>query len=278
VIRNWWKVMLGAFVALLVVAAPASAGVEPIVVPSLPEAISEPLDLILVPAGCPAAEPADVAFVGTVLAKDEFVEKGTVRYQINHLRAGSAAPFAVNGVVDVRYGPDSQYLEVDERYLVSAAVDDRIGALASKVSPEAPLFGGDAVIGLEDTEVECPVLDDPIQTINLDGTPVDSGLLTPFFADRTLLLATIGVPAAIVGAVLIGLVLLRRILDAGFRGIFALGRSAVSPSPDHRAARVRHHLSEHDVDHSELGTAENPDGLTDVGETDADDELVDATS
>ncbi|MFT4656590.1 MAG: hypothetical protein ACI8V4_000755 [Ilumatobacter sp.] len=270
--------MLGALAALLVVAAPASAGVEPIVVPPLPEAISEPLDLILVPAGCPAPEPADVAFVGTVLAKDEFVEKGTVRYQIDQLRAGSAAPFAVNGVVDVRYGPDSQYLEVDERYLVSAAVDDRIGVLASKVSPEAPLFGGDAVVGLEDTEVECPALDDPIQTINLDGTPVDSGLLMPFFADRTLLLATIGVPAAIVGAVLIGLVLLRRVLDAGFRGIFALGRSAVSPSPDHRAARVRHHLLERAVDHLELGPADDPDGLTDAGETHADDEFVDATS
>ncbi|MFT6764632.1 MAG: hypothetical protein ACJAXA_003302, partial [Candidatus Aldehydirespiratoraceae bacterium] len=49
-IRNWWKVMLGALAALLVVAAPASAGVEPIVVPPLPEEISEPLDLILVPA------------------------------------------------------------------------------------------------------------------------------------------------------------------------------------------------------------------------------------
>lgn len=261
--------MLGALAALLVAASPASAGVEPVVPPPEPESISEPTGLIPIPAGCPAPAPADVAFVGTVLAKDEFVQKGTVRYQIDQVRAGSAAPFSVNGIIDVRYGPDSQYIEIGEQYLVSAAVDDRIGALASKISPEALLFGGDAVIGLEDTEVECPTLDDPIQTINLDGTPVDSGLLTPFFADWKLLLATIGVPVMIAGVVLIGLVLLRRLLDAGFRGIFALGRSAVSPSPDHRAARVRRHLSELDADHSASGGVDRPDGLID-------DELVDA--
>jgi hypothetical protein len=266
-------VMLGALAALLVASTPASAGVEPIVPAPEPAPISEPVGLILIPAGCPVPEPADVAFVGTVMAKDEFVEKGTVRYQIEQVRAGDASPFAVDGVIDVRYGPDSQYLEIGERYLVSAAVDQRIGALASKVSPEALLFGGDAVIGLEDTEVECAALDDPIQTINLDGTPVDSGLLTPFFADLKLLLATIAVPAAIVGLALIGLVLLRRVLDVGFRGIFALGRSAVSPSPDHRVARVRRHVSELDADHSVSGSVERPDHLTGTGDSD---ELVDA--
>lgn len=206
-----------------------------------PDAVAPSSSLIQVPAGCPSRAPADVAFAGTVLDKDGFVEKGTVRFQLDQLRAGSASSFSVNGVIDVRYGRDSQYLVIGERYLVAAAVDPSIGALASKVSPAAPLFGGDAVVGLEDTDLECPAIDDPVQTINLDGTPVDSSLLKSFFADKGVLLATFGVPAAIVGAALFGLVLLRRGVDLSFQGIFALGRAAVAPSPDHRASQVRAH-------------------------------------
>ena len=228
----------------IAVASPASAGVEPPEPPPQPEFVTDPTALVQIPLGCPSPAPADVAFVGTVLDKDEYVEKGTVRFQIDQLRAGNATPFSVDGVVDVRYGPDSQYLDIGDTYLVSAAIDASIGTLASKVTPDAPLFGGDAVVGLEDTEVVCPVVDDPVQTINVDGTPVESGLLTPLLADKQLLLATIAVPAAIVGAVLLGLVLLRRAFDFGFRGIFALGRAAVMPSGDHRAARVRRHATD----------------------------------
>lgn len=234
-------------IATVVMSSPAAAGTEPPAPPPETDFVTEPSALIQIPAGCPPIQPADVAFVGTVLAKDEFVEKGTVRYQIDQVRAGNASPFSVDGVIDVRYGPDSQYLDVGGQYLASAAFDPSIGTLTSKVSPDAPLFGGDAVVGLEDTETVCPVVDDPVQTINVDGTPVETGLFTPLTEDKGLLLATILVPSAIAGVVLIGLVLLRRALDVGFRGIFALGRSAVMPSGDHRAARVRRHAADWEV-------------------------------
>jgi len=226
----------------------------PIDAPSpIPDGVIDPDALIQVPLGCPTRDGADVAFVGTVLDKDEFIEKGTVRFQIDQVRAGSATPFSVDGVVDVRYGFDSQYLDVETQYFVSAAVDPDLGALSSKVSPEAPLFGGDAVVGVEDNEVVCPVIDDPIQTVNLDGTPIDSSLLKPLLEDRRLLLSTILMPASIVAAVLIGLVLLRRALDVGARGIVTLGRAAVTPTRDHRASQIRHHQSEMDADQSEWG-------------------------
>ena len=282
-VRGWWKGVLVAVAVVLMPSATAFAtpvGSDPPTpvlpdppdpsVPSPePEAVSDPGALVQAPAGCLVPAPADVAFVGTVIGKDEFVQKGTVRYQIDQVRAGNASPYSVDGVIDVRYGPDSQYLELDSQYLVAAAVDQRIGALGSKVAPEAPLFGGDAVVGLEDTEVECPVIDDPVMTLNLDGTPIESGLLKPFFEDKRLLLATIGVPAAIVAIALVGLVLLRRLLDVGFNGIFALARAAVTPSPDHRVARVRRHLSEMEVEESGV------DGI-DRSSGDLDDELVDA--
>jgi len=282
-VRGWWKCVLVAVGVTLMPSAAAFA--TPVdtdppapVVPDPPEpgvpapeldVVSDPGALVQAPAGCPVPAPADVAFVGTVVGKDEFVQKGTVRYRIDQVRAGNAAPYSVDGVIDVRYGPDSQYLDIDEQYLVAAAVDPRIGALGSKVAPEALLFGGDAVVGLEDTEVECPLIDDPVMTLNLDGTPLESGLLKPFFEDKRLLLATIAVPAAIVAVALIGLVLLRRLLDVGFRGIFALARAAVTPSPDHRAARVRRHLSEMEADDS------SADGFGRPTE-DVDDTLVDA--
>ncbi|MFK7918177.1 MAG: hypothetical protein AB8G14_08885 [Ilumatobacter sp.] len=284
VLGQSWKVVL---VAVGITMVPAASALATPVLPDPPapeapapepEVLSDPTSLVQVPAGCPTLPPADVAFVGTVLAKDEFVEKGTVRFQIDQIRAGSASPHAVQGVIDVRYGPDSQFIEVDSQYLVAAAVDDRIGALASKVAPEALLFGGDAVVGLEDTEIDCPLIDDPVMTLNTDGTPIDSSLLSPFFEDRRLLLATIGVPAGIVAAALVALVLLRRVLDAGFRGIFALGRSAVSPSRDHRAARVRRHLTEDELgDEAHLDAVRNDvadDGMPDDGALD--DELVEA--
>ncbi|WP_040492491.1 hypothetical protein [Ilumatobacter nonamiensis] len=276
---NWWKVVLVGLAAAVVGASPAAAAPEPPppaepATPSEPapapspatDFVTPPSALIQIPSGCPAPEPAELAFVGTVLAKDEFVEKGTVRFQIDHVRAGSAIPYAVDGVIDVRYGPDSQYIDIDDQVLVSAAVDANIGALASKVAPESPLFGGDAVVGLEDTEVICPVVDDPVQTINVDGTPIESSLFTPLLDDKRLLLSTIAVPAAIVGVVLIGLVLLRRGIDLGFRGIFALGRAAVMPTGDHRAARVRRHVS--DTEAHRLGL--------DIDDIDDDDDVADA--
>ena len=253
----------------LVVGAPAAAIPPEPEVPR-PEAAEPPPSggLIPVPAGCPSFPPADVAFVGTVLDKDEFIEKGTVRYQIDQLRAGDPSPFAVRDVIDVRYGPDSQYLDIGETYLVSASVDPTIGALASKIAPEALLFGGDAVVGLEDTEVECPDLDDPVMTINVDGTSIESGLLTPLFADRRLLLATIAVPAAVVAVVLLGLVRLRRAATVSMRGVFALGRAAVTPSPDHRAARVRRHLS--DLEAESMPDPDDDEDLELVGATSGD--------
>ena len=282
-VRGWWK---GVLVAVGVVLVPSADALATPVVPDPPapvvpdppdpvtpapeiDAVSDPGSLVQAPPGCPVPAPADVAFIGTVIGKDEFVQKGTVRYRIDQIRAGNAAPYSVDGLIDVRYGPDSQYLEAETQYLVSAAVDSSIGVLGSKVAPEALLFGGDAVIGLEDVEVECPVIDDPVMTLNSDGTPIDSGLLKPFFEDKRLLLATLGVPAAIVALALVGLVLLRRLMDIGFSGIFALARAAVTPSMDHRAARVRRHLSEMEVEESVIDGVERSGG-------DVDDEFVDA--
>ena len=222
--------------AALALSAPAGATPEP-------DDSADPGRLIPIPPGCPEPDEADVVFVGVVVDKDGYIDRGAVRFEIQQLRAGSASPFAADGMIDVRYGPDSKYLDVGDRYLVSAAVDPDIGRLASTVSPAAPLFGGNDVIGVDDTDEECPPIETTIVTLHTDGSSVDSSVLSPMFADGRVLLATIGVPAAVAGLVLVGLVILRSVWRWGMGGIFALGRAAVTPTPDQKAVRVRRHGS-----------------------------------
>jgi hypothetical protein len=204
--------------------------------------------LIPVPVGCPRPEPADVAFVGTMIGKDDVVQ--VVRFRIDQIRAGSASPWAVDGLIDVRYGDDYRFLVEGDHYLVGAGYDPVYGSLSSAVRPAEPTFGGNDVVGGDDTALECPTIDDPVRTLNVDGTSVDSGVLSLLTDDRRLLLATLAVPAALVFAALLALVVLKMFGRLAMSGMWQLGRAAVTPVPDHRAVRVRTHRSK-DLDAAE---------------------------
>ncbi len=229
-IRIGGRGILLAAACVAVMAAPAGAAPEP------PDD-GRPPSLIVVPEGCEAPARTDVAFIGTVTAKDY----RTVRYEIDQIRSGSASPWAIDGLIDIRYGSDAQYLDEGEQYLVGAAVDPEVGVLASTVRPPEPLFGGNDVIGLDDTAVECPEIDDPIRTLHVDGTSVDSGVLDPLIDARWTVFATIAIPTAIAFAALLAMGVLRIIGRWGMKGVFELGRAAVTPTPDHRAIRTRTH-------------------------------------
>jgi len=204
-----------------------------------PDTDLQPGSLIPVPVGCPVPDRADAVFTGTMTAKDDVTQ--VVRFRIDQLRAGSLAPWEANGLVDVRYGPDYRFLEPGEQYLIGVGLDPVFGVLSSTVRPAEPTFGGNDVVGVDDLAVECPEIDDPVRTLRVDGTSVDSGVLSLMTEDRRLLLATLAVPAAIVFAVLLALVVLRLFGRLAFRGVFQLGRAAVTPVADHRAVRVRSH-------------------------------------
>jgi hypothetical protein len=199
----------------------------------------EPSSLIPVPVGCPYPPPADAVFTGTVIGRDDVTQ--VVRFQIDQVRAGSVEPWAVNGLIDVRYGLDYRFLVDGEQYLVGIGLDPSFAVPSSTVRSPEPTFGGNDVVGVDDLAVECPVVDDPVRTLHVDGTSVDSGVLSLFGEDRRLLLATIAVPTAIVFAVLLALVILRGFGVLAVRGVFQLGRAAVTPVPDHRAVRSRTH-------------------------------------
>ena len=215
------------------------APTAPSAVSPIPEPGEQSEWLIPVPVGCPTPIQADAVFTGTMIGKDDVTQ--VVRFRIDQLRAGSVDPWAINGLIDVRYGPDYRFLSNGDQYLIGIGLDPVYGLPASTVRPPEPTFGGNDVVGVDDIAVDCPALDDPIRTLQIDGTSIDSGVLSLMTEDRRLLLATIAVPTAIVFAVLLALVVLRVFGKLAFRGIFQLGRSAVTPVPDHRAVRVRAH-------------------------------------
>ena len=223
-------------------AAPQPDDPPPVTLPqevAPPEPGVRPGSLIPVPVGCPAPDPATVVFTGTMIGKDDVTQ--VVRFRIDQVRAGSAEPWAVNGLIDVRYGPDYRFLAAGDQYLIGVGIDPVYGVPASTVRPPEPTFGGNDVVGVDDLAVDCPTLDDPVRTLQVDGTSVDSGVLSLMTEDRRLLLATLAVPTMIVFAVLIALVVLKVFGGLAFRGVFQLGRAAVTPVTDHRAARVRSH-------------------------------------
>ncbi len=229
------RLLIGCIVGttLLAVASASLASASP----------DDPVDnqsrLVPVPAGCTAPEPADVVFVGTATGKDH--RDQFVRFQIDQVRAGSTRQWAVGGLIDIRYGADYRFLDEGEQYLVGAGFDPEYGRLSSTVRPPTPLFGGNDVIGLEDASVECPEFEDPVRTLLVDGSGVDSGLMSLLLDDRRLLAATVLVPTAIAFAVLLALVLVRRLWGFAMKGVMELGRSAVTPTPDHKAVRIRAH-------------------------------------
>lgn len=200
------------------------------------QVVSAPL--IPVPAGCAAPDPARVVFVGTLLMADTT----TGRFAIERVLAGSPDGYAAGRIIDVRYGIDARFLEPDNRYIVGAGVQRNTGVLISKVREDAPLFGGDAVIGLDDTDVECPRLEDPMRTLLADGTSVDSGVFTPLQKAKGAMLWAILRPLGVAFLVLLGLVVLKHLL-------FAMGRSVrdlfVRPDEPAPVRRTRRH---HEMD------------------------------
>ena len=177
--------------------------------------------MVVVPAACTAPPPPVAVFVGTLAAADAT----TARFAVEQVRAGSLDGYAVNTIVDVRYSDDIRFLHTGQQYLVGAIKDPLLGVLSSKVRLEAPLFGGDAVIGVDDTDVRCPRLEDGVKTLLVDGTDVDTGVLAPLKTAKRSMLRAVLKPLAIAFAILVVLASIKLL-------IFAMVRAASEPASD----------------------------------------------
>jgi hypothetical protein len=158
------------------------------------------LPVVPVPVGCEAPTLPHIVFVGEVRDRDF----RTVRFRIESIRAGRPDPFASGDRIDVRYGLDAQYLEDGATYLVGAVVDPDLGILVSRVTEPIEDFGGDEVIGVSETDVDCPAFEDPMRTLHVDGTPVDASVVGPFLDAKVRIAAAILVPFSLaVGAIFV---------------------------------------------------------------------------
>jgi hypothetical protein len=158
------------------------------------------LPLVPVPPGCSAPALPHVVFVGEVVERDY----RSARFEVQQIRAGRTEPFGSGNLIDVRYGLDAQYLDVGARYLVSAPVSPELGFLVSRVTDPIEDFGGDEVIGVSESDVACPPFEDPMRTLEVDGTPIEADLLEPFLASKGRILGAVLVPLGVgVGAIFV---------------------------------------------------------------------------
>jgi hypothetical protein len=179
------------------------------------EAPPATLPLIPVPVGCSAPTMPYIVFIGTVVDRDF----RTIRYEVETIRSGRTDPFAADGLIDIRYGLDAQYLDDDTTYLVSAVQDPDLGLLVSRTTEPIEHFGGDEVIGVSETDVNCPVFEDPMRTLHPDGTAVDGGVLDPFFDSKIKILGAFLVPFGLAFGVIFLLSMFRLSLAGMYHSI-----------------------------------------------------------
>jgi hypothetical protein len=214
----------------------------PVPVPALPP-IADPnavsTRLVTVPTGCASPPTEQAVFIGTMVLGDT----STARFAIQSVRSGSVAGFEVGGLIDVQYGDEVRFLDVDTTYIVGAGIDPVTQVLASKVRAPAPLFGGNEIAGVGNSDVQCPRLGDPVRTLTVDGTSVESGVLTPMKNAKGDILRALLQPVGVAFLVLVCLVAVKHL-------IFAMGRSLRDMGGDDRTTRRRRH-SRRDADWAE---------------------------
>ena len=172
--------------------------------------------LVVVPTGCAVPAPAAAVFLAQLAYTD--VPPTTARFRLERVLAGSLEGFASGRLVDVHYGDETHFLTIGSHYVIGVAVSASTGALVSTVREAAPLFGGDAVIGANDSDIDCPRVEDPVRTLTAGGGSVDTGVLTPLKGRGGSLLSAVLRPFAVAFAILLLLVLVKHTL-------FAVGRS-----------------------------------------------------
>jgi hypothetical protein len=166
-----------------------------------------------IPEGCPAPTPAQVAFLGRLTARDDL----TATYELVQVRAGDLGHFSDGATVTVRYpNREVEFLDPGETYLVGAKSAPYAATLESKVREPSPLFGGDAVVGVDEADAPCPEVEDPVMTILPDGRRIDAGVLATLRGETGQVALAVLVPAGLAFALLAGLVLLKRLV-AGSR-------------------------------------------------------------
>ena len=166
-----------------------------------------------VPASCVVPTPVRATFVGTIVAAD----RRTARYRVDQMRGGTLEGYEATGLVDVLYEEDVRFLALGAPYIVAVGVNAETGALYSKVRDPEPLFGGSQIIGMDNSDADCPEIEDAVRTLTIDGGPVESGVLAPLSNSKGRLVRAILLPFVWVFGGLLGLATLRALVVTVWR-------------------------------------------------------------
>jgi hypothetical protein len=174
----------------------------------------DPVTQTTLPAGCVAPRAATATFLGELISSDDLL----ATYRVVQVRGGSLGAYVNSGLISVRYADrETLFLEPGKIYLVGAGASELFTTLESKVRAEKELFGGNAVVGIDESDVPCPKFEDPIITLLPNGDLIDSGIFSLITSQPTQLLQVFLLPLFFVLVFLIGLVIVKRLVQAARR-------------------------------------------------------------
>lgn len=191
-------------------------GVSLLVIGAAGGARAQPVDDV--PPGCPPRPEVTAVFIGEVRQRDI----RAARFEVIDIRAGSLDGAMVDRLVDVDYFADVRFLDDGERYLVGVAPDPLTGRLVSKVRAPELRFGGNQVVALD--QLNCPTFEDPAITLHVDGSGVESGVLTPLLDQPAKVLLALITPAVWAFGLLAALAAVRLLIVAAVRRVARTGR------------------------------------------------------
>ena len=174
----------------------------------------DPVTQTTLPAGCVAPRAATATFLGELISSDDLL----ATYRVVQVRGGSLGAYVNSGLISVRYADrETLFLEPGKIYLVGAGASELFTTLESKVRAEKELFGGDAVVGIDESDVPCPKFEDPIVTLLPNGDFIDSGVFSLIAKQPMQLVQVFLLPLFFVLVFLIGLVIIKRLVQAARR-------------------------------------------------------------
>ncbi len=193
------------------------------------DAIDESIPLIdpttqtTLPAGCVAPRAAIATFLGELVSADD----AAAIFSVVQVRGGSLGAYVNAGAISIRYAErETRFLQVGTTYLVGAGGSELFSTLESKVRAKKQLFAGDAVVGVDESDKPCPVIEDPVLTLLPNGQAINAGVFSLLRNGRGGLVQAVVLPLLFALVFLVGLVITKRLF---------VGAETISKKPLSRA-------------------------------------------
>ena len=155
-----------------------------------------------------APRAAIATFLGEMVSADD----SAAIFRVVQVRGGSLGAYVNAGAIAVRYTErETRFLQVGTTYLVGAGGSELFSTLESKVRAKKQLFAGDAVVGVDESDKPCPVIEDPVMTLMPNGQPINAGVFSLLGNARGGVVRALVLPLLFILVFLVGLVITKRL-------------------------------------------------------------------